>query len=489
MNNVVVYAERRITMSEFNNNDQINNSSRNNSNFDNNENNKIPEYNFWAEQRPNNTYTYYNHGTNTWQSENPNVAINQIPPQKVKKQKSKGYKTLVKAVCFGLIAAITFIGCQEIYSIINPNSTVNNALSTIGKVGTNNSYEVGYTKQGTIKTASKSAITNVTTSNLPAIVSINSTETQSGQLFGQQYDQEVQGSGSGIIVGENDKELLIATNNHVVEGASKISVTFIDGTVAVAEVKGTDAAADLAVITLNIKSLKDTTVKAIKVAKLGNSDSIKVGELSIAIGNALGYGQSVTVGYISAKDREVEVSDGYTSKKMTLLQTDAAINPGNSGGALLNVAGEVIGINTVKYSSNEVEGMGYAIPISKATPIINELMSREVLSESEKGYLGISGFDVTDNDSKAYNLPIGVYVEAVAKGGAAEKAGIKAEDIIIKVNDLAVTSITQLKDKVNSMKVGSEVEITYMRNTDGKYKEAKVKTILGQNPQLTGTNK
>lgn len=477
-------------MSELNNNSNQfpdNNWNPNNSNNDN-ENKKLPDYSFWAEQEPNNTYTYYSQGPNEWNNSNPNASFHQTPKQK-KKRGFKGLKLVIKAFCFGLIAALTFLGCQEIYNAINPNSATNHALSTIGKIGKNNSYEVGYTKQASVTTKGKSSISEVTNSNLPAIVSINSTETQTNEWFGQQYNQQVQGSGSGIIIGENDKELLIATNNHVVEGASKIAVTFIDGTEAVAEVKGTDAKADLAVITLDRKSLKESTVKAIKVAKLGNSDTVKVGEIAIAIGNALGYGQSVTVGYISAKDREVEVSDGYKSKTMTLLQTDAAINPGNSGGALLNVNGEVIGINTVKYSSNEVEGMGYAIPISKATPIINELMSREVLSESQKGYLGVTGYDVTENDSNAYNIPIGVYVSEVSKGGAAENAGLKPEDIIIKVNDLEVTSITQLRDKVNSLKVGTQVEITYMRNTDGKYKEAKVKVVLGQNPQLNKPTK
>ena len=476
-------------MSEQNNNNSFNESSRDNREYNNDkELNKLPNYSFWAEQMPSSTYTYYNQGAENWQNNNFNTTSSQTPQPK-KRKSFKGIMLAIKAISFGLIAALTFIGCQELYHVINPNSPTESALSTIGKIGEKDSFQVGYTKQGNVSTKDRSSISNVSSETLPAIVSINSTETQTNSFFGQQNDQEVQGSGSGIIVGKNDKELLIATNNHVVEGATKISVVFIDGTQALAEVKGTDAIADLAVISVNLTSLKDSTSKAIKVAKLGNSNNVKVGEISIAIGNALGYGQSVTVGYISAKDRVVDVSDGYTSKKMTLLQTDAAINPGNSGGALLNDAGEVIGINTVKYASDEVEGMGYAIPISKATPIINELMKREILSENEKGFLGIVGFDVKDSDAKAYKIPIGVYVNQVSPGGAAEKAGIKSEDIITKLNDLKITSITQLKDKVNSLKVGTEVEITYMRNTDGKYREATVKAILSKDPQLSNSTK
>lgn len=472
-------------MSEFKDNQFPDNRRNDNLNHDNtgaetNQENKMPDYSFWAEQMQSPSYPYYNQGSNNWQNNN----INQgTPVYTMNKKKSGGrfFSFVLKAICFGIIAALTFIGCQEIYHVINPNAPTNNLISSVNKLSDNNTFQVGFTKQTNVSTQDTNSISKVSSETLPAIVAINSTETQSNGWFG---GQEVQGSGSGIIVAKNNKELLIATNNHVVEGASKISVTFIDGSVAQAEIKGADAVADLAVITVDVKSIKSSTQEAIKVTKLGNSDSVKVGEIAVAIGNSLGYGQSVTVGYISAKDRAVDVSDGYNSKKMTLLQTDAAINPGNSGGALLNIKGEVIGINTVKYASNEVEGMGYAIPISKATPIINELMSREILLENEKGYIGITGFDVTEPDSKAYNIPIGVYISEVTKDGAASKAGLKKEDIITKINELDVTSITQLRDKVNSMKVGTEVEVTYMRNTDGKYTEAKIKLILGKNPQL-----
>ncbi|MBP1756740.1 MAG: hypothetical protein H6Q59_3138 [Firmicutes bacterium] len=378
----------------------------------------------------------------------------------------------------------------KFFYLINPDSASSKLISSLSQEDTVDSkYEIGYTSSGEVKLEDKSAISQVVDKTIPSIVSINSTATQTTDWFGQPYSQEVEGSGSGFIVGKNEKELLIATNNHVVEGTETIKVTFIDGTQADAVIKGTDAAADLAVVTVDISTLDKKTLEAIKVAKLGNSDNIKVGQMSVAIGNALGYGQSVTVGYISAKDREVDLSDGYTSKKMILLQTDAAINPGNSGGALLNVDGEVIGINTVKYASNEVEGMGYAIPISRALPIINELMSREILAEEEQGYLGIIGNDVTEDVASYYNMPIGVFLNELAKDGAAEKAGLLPGDIITKADNVEITSITQLRDYVTSKRIGAEVTITYMRKSASEYKEGTLKVTLGKNPNLDTSEK
>lgn len=397
------------------------------------------------------------------------------------KKEHKALKLIGKGISFGLIAALTFIGVQHLYYEINPNAKPQQFVSNQVE---DTKYEISYTDPGEVKYQDRSAISALVDETMPAIVSIHSISTQTTQWFGQRFDEEVEGSGSGFIVGKDEKELLIATNNHVVSGTNKITVTFNDGSTADAVIKGTDATADLAVISVDISTVKKETLDAIEIAKLGNSDDVKVGEMSIAIGNALGYGQSVTVGFISAKDREVEVSDGYKSKKMVLLQTDAAINPGNSGGALLNVKGEVIGINTVKYASNEVEGMGYAIPISRAIPIINELMSREILEEEEQGYLGITGNDVTEEVAEFYNMPIGVFINEVVKNGAADKAGLKAGDIIIKVNDIEITAITQLREYVTSLRVGTKVEVTYMRNTNGKYKEEKVTVTLGKNPNL-----
>lgn len=478
------YQSSSYQTNSYQNNSYQNNSYPKNNTYPNG--NGYPNNGYQSGGYSNNPNPNYSNQGNPY----PNSAFQNYtrPEKKERKPMNKVVTFLMKAVCFGLIAGLGFIGFQEAYYLIRPDARIN-LISEVA--GTDNStYEIGFTEQGTIKTADKTVIADVADKTLPAIVSINMVSTQTTQWFGQNYDQQVEGSGSGIIVGEDDKELLIATNNHVVEGADKITVTFADGTQADAIIKGTDSTADLAVVTVDITTLTDDTLKAITVAKLGNSDDVKVGEMVVAIGNALGYGQSVTVGYVSAKDREVELTDttGYNTKTMVLLQTDAAINPGNSGGALINMDGEVIGINTVKYASAEVEGMGYAIPISKATPIINDLMTREVLSEAEKGYLGISGTDVTEDVASFYNMPVGVFVKEVSQGGAAEKAGLKSEDIITGADDLEITSITQLKEYVNSLRVGTEVTIKYMRNTNGQYEEATVKVTLGQNPNLNPTN-
>ena len=466
------------------------NNTNNNVNY-NADNNASHNVNYNANNNAN--YNASNHAgnnaysnANTWDNgyANQNFYGNNHQREQKRKEPSTGFKVfrfIVKAACFGLVAGLSFFGISRAIYLMNPDENTN----ILGNTSSSNNYEIGYTQTGTVKSVDNMTVSNVSKDTLPAIVSINSTTTGTTQWFGQNFNQEVEGSGSGIIVGKNDKELLIATNNHVVEGTDKITVTFSDGTEAAAEIKGTDAAADLAVVTVSISEVSKETLDVIEIAELGDSDEVKVGEMVIAIGNALGYGQSVTVGYISAKDREVQVSDGYESKTMVLLQTDAAINPGNSGGALFNVDGELIGINTVKYASNEVEGMGYAIPISRAMPIITDLMNRETLKEEEQGYLGITGSDVTEEISSFYNMPVGVYINEVSKDGAAEKAGLQANDIITVVDDRDITSITQLRDYVNSLRVGTEVEITYMRNLNGQYEEGKVTVTLGQNPSLT----
>lgn len=346
----------------------------------------------------------------------------------------------------------------------------------------------GNTTGGAV-TAQIKDVSGVVDNIMPAIVAINCTVQEQYSIFGQYYgNQDVSSSGSGIIVGQSDNELLIVTNNHVIASAKSISVQFIDDKVYDAQVKGVDSAADLAVIAVKIKELTNDTRDEIKISKLGDSDTVKVGEVAIAIGNALGYGQSVTVGYISAKDREVSASDsqsGASGNKMKLLQTDAAINPGNSGGALLNIQGEVIGINSVKYASEEVEGMGYAIPISMAVPIINELMGREDLKENEKGYLGISGTTVATS-SQGYNMPDGVYINEVSEGGAADRAGIIKGDIITKINGIAVGSIEGLQERVNSYRAGTEVSITLQRAKEGVYQEQTVTATLQDEKSVKG---
>lgn len=340
-------------------------------------------------------------------------------------------------------------------------------------------------------TEDETDLTQLIKNSMPSMVSITSTVTANYSYFGQKFSEDKKGSGSGIIVGMNNKELLIATNNHVISDAKTIQVSFIDNEVVEAEVKGTDSSSDLAVVSVPLENMKQSTLQSIKVATLGDSDSVQLGEKVVAIGNALGYGQSITVGYISATDRQVSVSSGKSSNSMTLLQTDAAINPGNSGGALLNMRGEVIGINSVKYADTSVEGMGYAIPISSATPIINELMNYQKLSEDEKGYLGITGMDITE-ENNLYNMPTGVYVSEVAKSGAADKGGMQKGDIIIAINGNAVTNMEAVRQKVNNTKVGTEITVTVKRNENGDYAEKELKIILqgkdSLNSLTTGEN-
>lgn len=398
-------------------------------------------------------------------------------------------KFIISAAVFGIVAGTAFIGLNTIMYKINPDA-VPIAFHIGGGSGNNGfiiSPSLDKNKQLATTNVSQTAIeqktdiTNVVDKTMSSIVTISATYTKSYyDWFGQQVDKQNEGGGSGIIVSKNDKELLIATNNHVVEGASPIKVKFIDGTEAEAIIKGTDASADLAVISIDLTTIKADTLKNITVAKLGDSDQVKVGQMAVAIGNALGYGQSTTVGYISAKDREVHLDD----KTMVLLQTDAAINPGNSGGALLNLNGEVIGINTVKYASSEVEGMGFAIPISKAIPIIDELMKREVIKDSEKGYLGVSYSDVTEQIANMYNWPIGVYVKEAVKDGSAEKAGIMTGDIITKVNDTEITAGTQLKEKITSYRAGTDVKVTIMRGSNGKFEEKEITVTLGKASEI-----
>lgn len=391
-----------------------------------------------------------------------------------KKNTGNGFaKVVFAAILFGVVAGLSFQGVTYITNRLNPKKQVmtqnennqtrieeNNALSTTSVVG---------------GIEGKSDVSDVVEKTMPSIVSITSTVTQSFQdFFGNQYDKDAQGSGSGIIVGKNDEELLIVTNNHVITDSKAIKVTFINNTVLDAQIKGKDQAADLAVVAVRLSEINQKTLDVIKIANLGSSDKIKVGQMSIAIGNALGYGQSVTVGYISAKDRKVSVD----SKSMTLLQTDAAINPGNSGGALLNVDGEVIGINSVKYASSEVEGMGYAIPISQAVPIINELMNREVIKEGEEGYLGITGRSVTEEMVTMYKMPVGAYVIEVQENSGAKKAGILPGDIITKVNGIEADSMESVKERVNGYPAGTKISITLQRRNGAEYEEKEMDVIL-----------
>lgn len=437
-----------------------------------------PEYSFWAEQSGN----YVPSGYVPYQTyQEQAINMNTKP-----KKQHKAFKLVLKALCFGIIAGLAFLGVQALYFKINPKSAADDSY-ILGSLSQDSSeraaaqLKVATTEAGTIKTVPKEAVSDMVEDVMPSIVSITSVITAGYNWYGDPYKSE--GGGSGIIVGKDDSELLIATNNHVVTGSESLTVTFIDGEKANAVIKGTDSVADLAVITVDIKDIKKDTLNTIKIAKLGNSDEVRVGQMAVAIGNALGYGSSVTVGCISAKDRELDIYDGDRYKKMVLLQTDAAINPGNSGGALLNINGEVIGINTIKYADYKVEGMGFAIPISRAIPIIEDLKTREVLNDDEKGYLGIRLYDVTESTSRQYRMPVGVFINEVVEGSAAYEAGLKQGDIITGVNGREVKTSAELTEIISGMRIGTKVEITFMRGTSSGYKEKTVTVVLGKKPK------
>ena len=344
-------------------------------------------------------------------------------------------------------------------------------------------------------------VSEIVSEALPSIVSITTKSVQEVQnyfgmygMYGyapQQQEQEVEGSGSGIIVGKNDDELLIATNYHVVEGADTLSVAFTDGNAVEASVKGFDEERDLAVVSVSLDDIEDDTMDAISIANIGSSDDLKVGEQVVAIGNALGYGQSVTTGIVSAKNRRMDsdnntVTDGSddSSDGVNLIQTDAAINPGNSGGALLNMEGEVVGINSAKLASTEVEGMGYAIAISDVTDILQNLMnetSRDKLDDSEHGVLGIKGSSVSSEAVQMYGIPAGVFVKQVTEGGAADKAGLKANSVITEFNGKTVSSINQLIEYLSYYEPDEEVELTVQVPHGTSYKEETVKVTLDEN--------
>lgn len=326
-------------------------------------------------------------------------------------------------------------------------------------------------------------VSSIAEKAMPSLVAINDTMTvEQNNFFGMPQTYQAQSSGSGIIVGQNDTELLIATNNHVVSGATDMKVTFTDSTQVAAAVKGTDSATDLAIIAVKLSDIPSDTMSKIKVATLGNSDNVKVGQQVIAIGNALGYGQSLTVGYISALDREITDENGI---QHTYIQTDAAINPGNSGGALLDLNGNVIGINAAKNASTEVEGMGFAIPISKAQEILNNLMTkktREAVDESAQGYLGIQETNIDANASKEYGMPVGIYVYKIVEGGAAANSDLKEKDIITKFDGQSVTNMEELKQMLTYYEGGSTVSLTVQSLVNGSYVEHEVQITLGTKP-------
>lgn len=392
--------------------------------------------------------------------------MRQEEQQKEEKKKHGTIKLIASALIVGLLAGAAFEGGQ--YAVKYYKDTQKEADEI--------TEDATHTATPTSTLTSSADVSEVVANVMPSIVAVDTTITEQYNYWGRTYEEEETGSGSGIIIGENDKELLIVTNNHVIDGDNAtVKVTFSDESVADATVKGADSTSDIAVLAIKKGQLSDETKNAIRIATLGDSTSLVVGDRAIAIGNALGYGQYVTVGYIGAKDRKVSFSDG----SMSLLQTDAAINPGNSGGALLNSSGEVIGINSAKYADEAVEGMGYAIPISDAIPIINDLMNREQLDVSEQGYLGIKGQDIGESEASVYNMPEGIYVGEVLKGSPAESADIYAGNIITAIDGREVTTLEQLQEFLTYTKAGTTVSITLQELKDGSYKEKNVEVTLG----------
>ena len=465
-------------------------------------------------------------GTNYYQTSSTNFQQSQMNHQQAKPVKQKkqsggfGKKVLAGLCCglvFGVFAGIGFQAvdaahdgftrAKSAFSAMMGNSSQDSALAEASGSGDaaedvllpDSSSDAAEASSGSIKqtldnlkpqTQTEAVVTDVTQvvkAVMPSVVSVSNTYVQRGTFFGQEYSSEAVSSGSGIIVGENDSELLIVTNYHVVESADTLSVQFVDEEQVQAQIKGTDADKDLAVLAVQLSDIKEDTLNQISIASVGSSDDLTVGEPVIAIGNALGYGQSVTTGVVSALNRPIAVTsqEGQTgdSQINTFIQTDAAINPGNSGGALLNTKGEVIGINSNKIGGSTVEGMGYAIPISDAKPIIEELMQKETrlkVDEANKGVLGITGVNVEAQYSEVYGIPMGFYVSSVTDNSGAAAAGLVRGDIITAINGETVETMEELKEEMNYYKAGDVVTLTIMQGSPTGYQSKDVQVTLGK---------
>lgn len=436
--------------------------------------------------------SYYDTGS-TYTHYNSSEAMNQSP----KKKKKGGFgktvaKCLVLALVFGSVSSAAFMGANYLgKQYFGDKVTLKNTAAS--------EVELAKTSTGTVNTASPETgsgmdVSDIVANCMPSVVSITNVGTTEFRTFFGTYEKESQSSGSGIIIGQNDTELLIVTNNHVISGAKEISVYFNsdgeeadDANVISAKVKGTDASKDLAVIAVQLSDIPQETMNIIKIATIGDSSALRVGEPVVAIGNAYGYGLSVTSGIVSALNREVSVtSDGQTITNR-LIQTDAAINPGNSGGALLNSRGELIGINSVKFISEDVEGMGYAIPITDVESIIGDLMNkvtRDKVEEEQKGYLGIADcVDVTEEVSESYNMPVGVYVRTVMEGLGAEKAGMQVGDIITKLDGTTISGYAQLKDALTYYSAGETVSVVVQRVDGSEYVEQTLDVTLSSSAE------
>ena len=419
--------------------------------------------------------------------------------KKAKKPMSAAKKwgmTLAMAACFGLVAGGVFVGTAAVGTKVIGTTTEQKQEVTIPTTTTTTAADSSDTSD-TVKATGEMSVKDVASSAMPSLVAISTTTVEEVETFFGTTSQEVPASGTGVIVGQNDDELLIATNNHVVSGATSLSVSFIDDETVEGQIKGTDADNDLAVVAVKLSDIKDETKSQIKIAVMGNSDDLEVGDQVVAIGNALGTGQSLTSGYVSAKDRTISSQDESTGETITsegLIQTDAAINPGNSGGALLNMNGELIGINEAKYSSTQVEGMGFAIPISKAEPILQNLMNlttRYKVSDDEAAYIGINMADVSADVSQNYGIPTGVCIMSVVDGSPAADAGFKKGDVITTFDGRSISNAKGLKETLTYYAAGETVDVTVQRADNGEYKEVTLTLTLGSAadmPQTSGSS-
>ena len=389
----------------------------------------------------------------------------------------KVVKCAVLAAVFGLVSGSIFRGIAG--TSLQKKETASDDQQHVSEQLEKTATNSGVTKDESVIVSDVSGIVEQV---MPSIVSItNMSQTEYYSWFGGTRTEDSESAGSGIIVSDDDTYLYIATNNHVVAGANSLTICFFDDKTVAAEIKGTDETSDLAVVSVKKQDMDAETLANVKVATIGDSDALQAGQSAIAIGNALGYGQSVTTGVISALERQVTTVDSETGESTTneLIQTDAAINPGNSGGALLNINGEVIGINSVKYSDTDVEGMGYAIPTNTAKPIVDELIERHVVDESKSAFLGINGVDVTEEVSAAYHMPEGIYIAQVSKGSAAEQAGVVRGDILCSFDGHKISSMKALDEQLQYYEAGTVVEVVVKRASNGEYAEKTISVTLG----------
>lgn len=397
--------------------------------------------------------------------------------------KKKWGLLVVMALVFGIIAGLTMYGVN----------VIGNRLSSAEHIQQTETVEPERPAQSDTAGTGGGSVAEVAASAMPSVVTISTMSVEEMRsFFGGISQVEVEGAGTGVIVSKNDTELLIATNNHVVEGASTLSVGFVDQSTASASVKGTDVNNDLAVVAVKLSDISTDTMDAIKIATIGDSDELVLGEQVVAIGNALGYGESVTSGWVSALDRSISLTDenGVTINSTGLIQTDAAINPGNSGGALLNMKGELIGINEAKTGTTStgvsVDNMGFAIPINKAEESLKDLMNlptREKVDASEASYLGISGESVTSDITQVYGIPGGVAVVSVEDGGPADQAGVRQGDVITQLDGRSIGNMEQLQDVLQYYAAGETVELVVERANQGKYEAQTLTITLGRAAQ------